>query len=259
MRSVLLLTVALALAGCTTDTGTSPTATSPGITTPVGTTPAATMTTTPVGTTPVSTTPVTTTPTGPTPTNETPSLSISKRIVMGDFRFEPSDLVVAVGSEVRFDNEHVVTHTATSDTGYFDSGRLEPGERFEVQMNQTGKFSFYCKLHPQMRGNITVIEVAEEPTPTPTSPTPVEDESTPEVRIFDYDFRPGELTIEAGQTVVWTNTGTRQHTVTANDGSFDSGRLDSSGTFSHTFTTPGTYAYKCSVHPGLMSGTVTVT
>lgn len=258
VRLAILIVFAL-VAGCASNGGDTTTTSPPaGGTTPQTSTPTSN---TPTGTTPTSTTPTSTTPTSPTsPTNgSTPQLSISKRVVIGDFRFEPAELVIAAGSEVRFDNEHVVTHTATSDDGLFDSGRLQPGDRYEVQLNATGTYSYYCKLHPNMRGNVTVIEAPEEPTPTPTSPTPVEDNSTADVRIFDYDFRPRELSIEAGQTVVWTNTATRAHTATSNDGAFDSGRLESSGTYSYTFTTPGTYSYRCTIHPGLMTGTITVT
>lgn len=81
------------------------------------------------------------------------------------------------------------------------------------------------------------------------------------------------VTVRAGGTVTWThNDGTTQHTVTADDGSFDSspncaptvGPLPPTGdcltqgeTFSTTFATPGTYTYHCKVHSG-MTGTVEV-
>ena len=47
------------------------------------------------------------------------------------------------------------------------------------------------------------------------------------------------------------------HTVTADDGSFDSKSLASNATFSQTFAKAGTFAYHCAIHPG-MKGTVTV-
>ncbi|MCD6059366.1 MAG: blue (type 1) copper domain protein [Thermomicrobiales bacterium] len=46
------------------------------------------------------------------------------------------------------------------------------------------------------------------------------------VQVVDFAFEPGTLTVPAGATVTWTNAGSRPHTVTADDGSFDSGRLD---------------------------------
>jgi plastocyanin len=76
-------------------------------------------------------------------------------------------------------------------------------------------------------------------------------------------FDPQELTVKAGTTVVWTNTASNAHTVTADDGSFDSGNMNANDTFQFTFTTPGTYPYYCAYHGGPggagMAGTVIVT
>jgi plastocyanin len=57
-------------------------------------------------------------------------------------------------------------------------------------------------------------------------------------------------TITAGDAVLWTWTGSAPHSVTADDNSFDdpAASFKTSGTFSHTFSTPGTYAYYCRVH-----------
>lgn len=78
------------------------------------------------------------------------------------------------------------------------------------------------------------------------------------VQVIDFEFQPANLTVPAGATVTWTNAGQRTHTVSADDGSFDSGRLDPGETFSHTFTEPGTYTYHCGFHPE-MQGTIKVT
>lgn len=77
------------------------------------------------------------------------------------------------------------------------------------------------------------------------------------VTIVSRAYQPPALTIEAGQTVTWTNRGFTPHTVTAVGGEFDSGRLNVGETFKVTFSTPGTFAYACTIHPS-MKGTVTV-
>ncbi|MGH9156817.1 MAG: cupredoxin domain-containing protein [Acidimicrobiales bacterium] len=81
--------------------------------------------------------------------------------------------------------------------------------------------------------------------------------------IVDNAFQPRNFTVAAGDTLVFTNTGQRQHTVTADDGSFNSGPLNNGQTFSRTFTTPGTFAYFCAFHGGPngqgQSGVITVT
>jgi plastocyanin len=70
-----------------------------------------------------------------------------------------------------------------------------------------------------------------------------------QVTIDNFSFTPATLTVSAGTTVTWTNHDDVPHTVTATDKSYASGAIDTDGTFSHQFTTPGTYAYFCSIHP----------
>lgn len=77
------------------------------------------------------------------------------------------------------------------------------------------------------------------------------------VTIVARAYQPAQLTVEDGQTVLWTNRGFGPHTVTALGGEFDSGRLNMGESFKVTFTTPGTFPYKCTVHPS-MRGSVTV-
>jgi len=77
-----------------------------------------------------------------------------------------------------------------------------------------------------------------------------------------FAFSPASLTIKAGTTVIWKNTTAAPHTVTSDDGkSFDSGTSNpivaQTGTFSFTFTTPGTYHYHCEIHP-FMKATIIV-
>jgi plastocyanin len=65
------------------------------------------------------------------------------------------------------------------------------------------------------------------------------------------------VVIGVNNTVTWTNNDQVAHTVTAADGSFDSGSMQPGQIFVHTFTTPGTYQYHCQIHPW-MTGTVIV-
>jgi plastocyanin len=72
-------------------------------------------------------------------------------------------------------------------------------------------------------------------------------------------YNPDNITVVIGvnNTVIWTNNDNEPHTVTASDGSFDSGNMNPGATFTYTFTTPGTYTYICTYHPW-MHGYVTV-
>ncbi|MCB2223223.1 MAG: nitrite reductase, copper-containing [Actinobacteria bacterium] len=62
------------------------------------------------------------------------------------------------------------------------------------------------------------------------------------------DYSVNVLRIPVGTTVTWTNSDSMLHTVTAVDGSFDSGFLDEGDSWSHTFTEPGEYEYYCLPH-----------
>lgn len=81
--------------------------------------------------------------------------------------------------------------------------------------------------------------------------------TTNTVEIRNYSFQPASLTVPAGTTVTWINYDAVAHTVTASDGSFDSGDILSGGRFMFTFANPGTYAYGCRIHPN-MQGTIQV-
>jgi plastocyanin len=96
------------------------------------------------------------------------------------------------------------------------------------------------------------------PMPTTTSAAPAAPVATDKVAIMGFAFGPATITVKPGTTVTWTQQDEDQHTVTANDGSFTSSPLITGGTYTHTFTAPGTYQYHCSIHP-FMHGTVVVT
>jgi len=70
-------------------------------------------------------------------------------------------------------------------------------------------------------------------------------------------FAPNRIEIPAGATVVWTNTDPLVHTITADDGSWDSGAIEPGKTWSHTFTQPGEFAFHCTPHP-FMKGVLVV-
>lgn len=69
---------------------------------------------------------------------------------------------------------------------------------------------------------------------------------------WDYEDDPVPI-VRAGQSVTWINIGRQPHTITARDGSFDSGILESGESWSHTFPTAGSFAFHCRVHPSLSS------
>ena len=75
------------------------------------------------------------------------------------------------------------------------------------------------------------------------------------VILKDVKFQPSTVSIRAGETVTWKwEDGATPHNVHGDGFQND---VTTKGTYQHLFTTPGTYKYKCDVHPA-MTGTVEV-
>lgn len=99
--------------------------------------------------------------------------------------------------------------------------------------------------------------------PAPTGTAPAEEatmeEATPEevtsaeatVTIEGFAFNPTEVRISAGGTVTWQHKDPAPHTVTSDNGEFDSGSLSQGDNWSFTFEKPGTYEYHCEIHPSM--------
>lgn len=84
----------------------------------------------------------------------------------------------------------------------------------------------------------------------------------------DASFTGGvcETTVNVGDTVEWSWSGSFPHTSTECGGDldlcaephlWDSG-TKTAGTFSFTFDSPGTFVYRCQIHPDQMRGRITV-
>ncbi|HKF19863.1 MAG TPA: cupredoxin family copper-binding protein [Candidatus Dormibacteraeota bacterium] len=90
--------------------------------------------------------------------------------------------------------------------------------------------------------------------PTAAAPNAVATES---VEIANFAFSPAVITVKVGATVTWTNKDQDAHTV-AITGAGVSKPLQSGDSYAHTFGQPGTYSYRCTIHPN-MRGMVVVT
>jgi len=115
-------------------------------------------------------------------------------------------------------------------------------------------------------GNVPADAVAQgatagpaNPAQAPQAPAPVA--AAPQgdiaVSIAKFAFVPATITIWAGQSITWTNADPVAHTTTSDNKVWDSGSLLQNGSFTTTFSQPGTYAYHCTIHP-FIRGTVIV-
>jgi plastocyanin len=71
------------------------------------------------------------------------------------------------------------------------------------------------------------------------------------VAAVDNNFKAGEITVEVGSKVVWTNAGRNDHNVTPVDGGgfgVEAKDFKPGAGYAATFTEPGTYHYYCTIH-----------
>ena len=111
---------------------------------------------------------------------------------------------------------------------------------------------------PSTRPPTTTAPSAPAPAPGGTTGAAAAPATTADVGIVNFKFTPAAMTVKVGTTVVWTNKDAIAHTVNFTAEGINSPVLNQNDQFRHTFTTPGTFDYICSIHP-FMHGSVTVT
>lgn len=243
---------------------------------------------TPSGQTP----PATTGPAAPAPSS--PAAPSTVTVSIANRAFAPATVRIAVGGTVAWTNDDDRAHTVTARDGSFDSGLLNVGGRFQRTFPTAGTFTYQCNVHPEMQGTVEVVAqdgTAPPPAPAPgaaarpsgsgggappsgasTAPPATEGpmssssmsagskaltNSAPaasRVTIVDFAFDPATVTVATGGTVTWKNGGSAPHTVSAADGSFDSGIVQPGATFSTRFPKAGLYTYQCNIHPQMRGG-----
>ena len=72
------------------------------------------------------------------------------------FRFEPEEIRVAAGGEVRWTNADEVRHTVTADDGTFDLGLDGVGSAGSHRFAEPGTHAYHCSVHPSMTGTVLV-------------------------------------------------------------------------------------------------------
>lgn len=80
--------------------------------------------------------------------------------------------------------------------------------------------------------------------------------TTHTVTIQNFAFEPASLDVKAGDTVMFMNEDGAPHTATADNGGFDTGRLNKGESGSFQFASAGTFTYFCAFHPN-MKGSIT--
>ena len=73
-----------------------------------------------------------------------------------DFAFDPAAVETTVGTTVTWTNNDSVPHTATDNTGGFQSGKISAGESFSYTFEEAGTFDYFCEYHTGMKATIVV-------------------------------------------------------------------------------------------------------
>ena len=130
-----------------------------------------------------------------------------------------------------------------------------PGETIRIPAElASGVYEIECFVaeHDDMGMRATLVVRRGAPL-VRVDPEPAEGQ----IEIADFAFAPTPIDVPVGTTVTWSNLDPTAHTVSARDGSFDSGALGSDARFETTFERAGTFAYFCQIHP-TMRGSVRV-
>ena len=81
------------------------------------------------------------------------------KVGMKDIQYVPKDVTVKAGDRVSWTNSDSLTHTVTKKAGpgpKFDSGNMDPGAKFELTFDRTGKIDYFCTIHPNQTGTVNV-------------------------------------------------------------------------------------------------------
>lgn len=74
---------------------------------------------------------------------------------MVNVAFAPANISARVGDTVEWLNKDFVAHTATARGGGWEVN-LAPGASGHVALKKAGTIEYYCRLHPNMKGRISI-------------------------------------------------------------------------------------------------------
>jgi plastocyanin len=77
-------------------------------------------------------------------------------VEIAQFLFTPERLEITAGDSVAWINSDPVPHTATAAAGDWDSGNLDRSAHYSTRFEDPGTYTYICRYHPLMRGEIVV-------------------------------------------------------------------------------------------------------
>jgi plastocyanin len=205
-----------------------------------------------------------------------PASAATATVTIGS-SLSPASLTVAPGTTVTWRNADSERHRVrtTSAPVELDSNDLDPGQSWSFTFRTAGTYRYVDHRDEDDSaywGTVTVSSssgggsggggstggggsagggAAGGGTTSPAPP------SSGTVTMAGRAFSPSSIRVAAGGTITFSNNDDRAHTVTASDGSFDSGVVNGGGRYARRFASAGTFRYFCQIHTD-MTGTVVV-
>lgn len=138
--------------------------------------------------------------------------------------YHPPKITIQRGQTVQWTNRDPVRHTVTAQNGEFDSDRgcpvpnscIAPNSGFQVVFERAGTYDYFCKVHPQMRGVVTVQGPAPPPTTAPP-PTAAPTTAPPTTAPPETTAPPPEETTTTAAEETTTTTEVEETTTTTAD------------------------------------------
>ena len=130
----------------------------------------------------------------------------SVSVNIANFAFSPATITVSVGTTITWTNKDDVPHTATSDSGAFNSGTLQQNKSFQFNFDTPGTFDYHCAIHPSMTARVVVNALQPPP---PPSPQPEEVQEFALIHsLKDLKIYPATLTVKKDKKVRLFSTAT---------------------------------------------------
>ncbi len=79
-------------------------------------------------------------------------------IRIANYGFHPPALTVKIGTKITVTNTDQTAHTATANSGAFDSGTVNPGKSDTFTITKPGNYTYYCQFHAFMTGTLRVVK-----------------------------------------------------------------------------------------------------
>jgi plastocyanin len=85
-----------------------------------------------------------------------PTQAAGATVTVADMAFSPAATGVGLGETVTWTFRDAISHTVTSDDGFFDTGAVSGGASRSVRFPSAGSFAYHCSIHSMMRGRVSV-------------------------------------------------------------------------------------------------------